>query len=203
MTTAPPQYSPDGRWWWDGTQWVPTQAYGYQPSPYSQPQPTDGKAIASLVCGIVWTWGPTSIAAIVLGHLSRREAKQQNRPPSGMALAGLILGYVGLAGAVLLVSLLFVGGGVHVQSVSGTAQVFPAQSIRAELVDLGKAEETYFTDNMTYTQDESLLSDYGWTGGDVLIASADETSYCLQGVDGTTPLYLSSNGKGVTTTPCT
>ena len=21
--TAPPQYSPDGQWWWDGTQWVP------------------------------------------------------------------------------------------------------------------------------------------------------------------------------------
>jgi hypothetical protein len=23
--TAPPQYSPDGRWWWDGARWVPTQ----------------------------------------------------------------------------------------------------------------------------------------------------------------------------------
>jgi hypothetical protein len=23
--TAPAQYSPDGRWWWDGARWVPTQ----------------------------------------------------------------------------------------------------------------------------------------------------------------------------------
>lgn len=24
--TAPPQYSPDGRYWWNGTEWVGTQA---------------------------------------------------------------------------------------------------------------------------------------------------------------------------------
>ena len=23
--TAPPQYSPDGQWWWNGNQWVPAQ----------------------------------------------------------------------------------------------------------------------------------------------------------------------------------
>lgn len=23
--TAPPQYSPDGQWWWNGNQWVPVQ----------------------------------------------------------------------------------------------------------------------------------------------------------------------------------
>jgi len=22
--TAPPQYSPDGQWWWDGQRWIPT-----------------------------------------------------------------------------------------------------------------------------------------------------------------------------------
>lgn len=26
--TAPPQYSPDGRWWWDGSQWVPVPRPG-------------------------------------------------------------------------------------------------------------------------------------------------------------------------------
>jgi hypothetical protein len=29
------QYSPDGRWWWDGKQWVPVQ----QPPPLPPPQP--------------------------------------------------------------------------------------------------------------------------------------------------------------------
>ena len=25
---APPQYSPDGKWWWDGQRWVPTAPPG-------------------------------------------------------------------------------------------------------------------------------------------------------------------------------
>jgi hypothetical protein len=34
---APPQYSPDGRWWWDGGKWVATA----QPAPVQQ-QPDQG-----------------------------------------------------------------------------------------------------------------------------------------------------------------
>ena len=203
MTTAPPQYSPDGRWWWDGTQWVPAQpqGYGYQPHPYGQPQPTDGKAIASLVCGIVWVWGLGSIAAVILGHLSRSEAKKQNRPASGMALAGLILGYVGIVGAICLISAFAIGFGTTVESV-GSAQILTAGDVRSELRELSKAEEAYFTDNNSYTQDRSALSTYGYSGGSAFIYNANETSYCLQAVEGTTPLYLSSNGKGITETPC-
>jgi hypothetical protein len=27
MGSAPPQYSPDGHWWWDGQQWIPALEY--------------------------------------------------------------------------------------------------------------------------------------------------------------------------------
>lgn len=61
--------------------------------------PTSGKAIASLICGVFFFVLPSSIAAVVLGHLSLSEIKKsagriQGR---GLATAGLVMGYIGLA----------------------------------------------------------------------------------------------------------
>jgi hypothetical protein len=62
-------------------------------------------AVASLVLGITWVFWVGSILAVVFGHvalgqISRSQGWQRGR---GMALAGLILGYCGLA--LLLVSI--------------------------------------------------------------------------------------------------
>jgi hypothetical protein len=69
----------------------------------------DGKAIASLVLGLTGLCGIGSLLAIILGHQSRGQAKRQGREPSGMALAGVILGYVGLVGAIAFFALVAVG----------------------------------------------------------------------------------------------
>jgi len=73
-----------------------------QPTNLQQPAPiteegTSGKAIGSLVCGIFFLFLPTAIAAIILGHISRSEIRRSTGRlrGSGMALAGLILGYMG------------------------------------------------------------------------------------------------------------
>lgn len=64
---------------------------------------TSGLAIASLVCGITaWTILPiglTAIAAVILGHLAKKEirASGETIAGNGMATAGLILGYVNIA----------------------------------------------------------------------------------------------------------
>src|SRR5260370_30317217 len=62
---------------------------------------TSGKAIASLVCGIAGFVIPilSAIAAIVLGHLSLSEIRKSGGRLKGqsMAVAGLVLGYVGVA----------------------------------------------------------------------------------------------------------
>lgn len=60
---------------------------------------TSGKAIASLICGIFFFVLPAAIVAIILGHLSYSEiGKSFGRMRGrGMALAGLILGYFGVA----------------------------------------------------------------------------------------------------------
>jgi type IV pilus assembly protein PilA len=60
---------------------------------------TSGKAIGSLVCGILFFFLPAAIAAVVLGHLSLSEIRQSagRLAGRGMAIAGLVLGYLGLS----------------------------------------------------------------------------------------------------------
>jgi len=61
------------------------------------PQQTSGKAIASLVCGIVNIF-PLFIIAVVLGHISLSEIKKSGGrlKGEGMAIAGLVMGYLGI-----------------------------------------------------------------------------------------------------------
>jgi hypothetical protein len=63
-------------------------------------------AVASLVCGLLgWTFVPFfgALAAVITGHLAKKEIRESQGQLSGdgMALAGLILGYTQL-GLVLL-----------------------------------------------------------------------------------------------------
>ena len=73
------------------------------PRPVGSKPPANGKAIASLVCGCV---GVTccgilipSILAVIFGHIAKGEIRASGgqQGGDGMALAGLILGYIGLA----------------------------------------------------------------------------------------------------------
>jgi O-antigen/teichoic acid export membrane protein len=67
---------------------------GHNPYP---PRGTNGLAIASLVTSLVWACGISSIAAIVCGHIARSQIKRTGEQGAGMALAGLIIGYLGVA----------------------------------------------------------------------------------------------------------
>ena len=98
-------------------------AYPPQPGmqayyPYPVARPTNGLAIAALVCGIAqFAVGVTFIPAIICGHMARRQIRETGEGGDGMALAGLILGYVGgallIMGVVLFV-LLFAVAARHV-----------------------------------------------------------------------------------------
>ena len=61
------------------------------------PAQTSGKAIASLVCGIINVF-PLFIVAIVLGHISLSEIKRSGGriKGEGLAIAGLVMGYLGI-----------------------------------------------------------------------------------------------------------
>ena len=62
------------------------------------PQRTSGKAIASLVSGLFSFLVLPAIAAVILGHLALSEIKKSARQlkGEGLAIAGLVLGYLGL-----------------------------------------------------------------------------------------------------------
>jgi type II secretory pathway pseudopilin PulG len=89
----------------------PPQAYPPQAQPYQgqfQPQ-TDGKATASLILGIlsVLCFGLlTGLPAIILGHISRGNIEQSRGrlTGAGMALTGLILGYVSIISTILIIA---------------------------------------------------------------------------------------------------
>lgn len=66
--------------------------------PYGGPSETSPKAIGSLVCGLIIFFFPSSIVAIVLGHLALGEIRRSGGrlKGAGMATAGLALGYAGV-----------------------------------------------------------------------------------------------------------
>jgi len=78
-----------------------TAATGLQPA---APTETSGKAIASLICGLFIFAFPLSILAIIFGHLSLSEIRKSagRLKGRGMAIAGLILGYGGVAAIPLI-----------------------------------------------------------------------------------------------------
>jgi hypothetical protein len=72
---------------------VPYQ--GYYPA---NTNPTSGLAIGALICGIaeIFTLGLAAIPAVILGHLARQQIKRTGERGDGMAIAGLVLGYLGI-----------------------------------------------------------------------------------------------------------
>jgi hypothetical protein len=95
----------------------------YQPA-YQPVARTSSLAIVSLVFGILsWCLVPFigAIVAIVCGHLARGEIRRagvgRGIEGDGMAIAGLVLGYVHLALWVLVLlvvlGVLFLGAGLH------------------------------------------------------------------------------------------
>ena len=74
--------------------------YG-QPAPgYAPGPPQSGLAVAALVCGILgfFTAGLASIAAVVCGHLAWGQTSTGRQAGHGMAIAGLVLGYIPIIG---------------------------------------------------------------------------------------------------------
>ncbi len=60
---------------------------------------TSGKATASLICGIFFFFWPVAVVAIILGHIARGEIRRSGGrlKGAGTAMAGLVLGYIGVA----------------------------------------------------------------------------------------------------------
>ena len=85
---------------------VVTDLPGARGMPVVRPRGTNGLAIASLACGISqFMLGPLpTIPAIVLGHMARHQIKRTGEDGSGLALAGLLLGWAAVVLGVLILA---------------------------------------------------------------------------------------------------
>lgn len=87
---------------------TPPPGYGQAPTGYAPPPygyapvvaPTSGLAIGGFVCSLLGC-GIFSIIAIVLCHKAQQEIKTGMKSGRGLALAGTIIGWIGLAGFIL------------------------------------------------------------------------------------------------------
>ncbi|KRC50270.1 MULTISPECIES: DUF4190 domain-containing protein [unclassified Nocardioides] len=89
------------------------QPYGQQPYGgyggygYAAPPPTNGMAIASLVVSIVGLFaccGGPSIVGAILGHVARKQINERGEAGAGLALAGIIVGWIAFAIFVIVVA---------------------------------------------------------------------------------------------------
>lgn len=107
---------PGGSGYQQPYQTQPQQTYtqgGYYAAAPAQPQKASGLAIASMVCGIIsivicCVWylaAPLSIAAIVMGIINNVTKKGG----TGMAIAGIVTGAIGLLLVIALFAMVFAG----------------------------------------------------------------------------------------------
>ena len=83
MAPPPPHYAPPG----------------YQ----TGTQRTNGLAIASLVLSLVFVCGVGSILAVVFGNMARKQIRERGEQGDGLAVAGIVIGWVGIGLVVLYI----------------------------------------------------------------------------------------------------
>ena len=143
---------------------TPPYAGGWGAPPYVAPPRTNPLAIVSLVAGCAQFafCFLASIVAIVTGHIARAQIKRTNEQGAGLALTGLILGYIGLAITVLGIAAFatFVfafSGDVAQNSVRDDARDFGRAIVRqAVLTETTPRDPTLL--RLVYTEQHGLSS---------------------------------------------
>lgn len=85
---------------WDSGQQPPPPPPPPQYPPYAYyptNQGTNGLAIASMVLGIIWLYWLGSILALIFGYVAKAQIKENHQSGGGMATAGIVLGWIGVA----------------------------------------------------------------------------------------------------------
>jgi type IV pilus assembly protein PilA len=78
---------------------APTPSPSSIPPPFVAPPTTSGKAVASLILGFLFFAFPAAVAAVVLGHMALSDIRKSagRITGQGIAIGGLVLGYLGIA----------------------------------------------------------------------------------------------------------
>jgi peptidyl-prolyl cis-trans isomerase B (cyclophilin B) len=71
----------------------------YDPYGYPRPRPTNGMAIASLICAFVF-----APLGIIFGHISLSQIKRTGEEGHGLAVAGLVISYLITVGTIIVLA---------------------------------------------------------------------------------------------------
>lgn len=75
------------------------------PDSAGRPRRHSGTAVAGLTLSILWIFGVGSTLGLVLGWSDIRRCRREQRPVSGVAVAAVVIGAIGLIGAVVSAAL--------------------------------------------------------------------------------------------------
>jgi hypothetical protein len=182
--------------------YVPQQ-FGGPPMGYAlavAQSPGKTLGIVSFVLSLAWMGGLGSIAAIVTGHMSRSKDRKAGAPQSGLALAGLILGYLGVVLLPLLAAIaipVFLDQRAQAQSAG----------LASELRNAAVVQETVMADYGSYATSADELVAAGYSGDPAVrleVLAMDGVNYCLGAVvpEVGEALYFDSATGTVSPTPC-
>lgn len=131
----------------------------FPPGGYGQPMPgvrtTSGAAITSLVCGLLFCIpGVTGLVAVITGIVGIKSTSKPNVGGRGMAIAGLLLGLLSIAGWIGVGGVMWYGWSV-VKEQMKSAEYFTAAVTAG---DYEKAAQ-YTTSNFSADEIKSLGED--------------------------------------------
>ena len=141
------------------------------------PAATSGKAIVSLVTGIIGIF-PVCVVAIIYGHLALSEIKKSAGRLSGrgMAIAGLVLGYLGI----VLIPVYLIILAIAIPNLLRARIAANESSAVAEIRTLVTAEVTYAASHPQegFTCSLSSLASAGMISGD--LAAGQKNGYAFE-----------------------
>ena len=147
-------------------------------TPPTGPAETSAKAIISLVCGLLFFVPLAFIAAIVFGHLGLSEIKKSagRLKGEGMAIAGLVLGYIWIAG----IPLIMIIAAIAIPNLLRARMAANESTAVAGIHELVTSEASYFTTHRQegFTCSLSALEKVGLISGP--LASGQRTGYAFE-----------------------
>lgn len=152
-------------------------------TPYATPVPTvpvatSGKAIGSLVCGLLFFFFPASIVAVVLGHIALSEIKKSGGRIGGhgLAIAGLVLGYAGIVFIpfILIIAAIAIPNLLHARVAANEASAVASVRMlaNAEINYASNHADAGFTCSLADLSRDNLIADD--------LASGRKTGYTFE-----------------------
>lgn len=124
----------------------------------SSPPATSGLAIGSLICGILgfFTLGVTGFIGVILGHIGLSKIKKSSGAigGSGLAIAGLVTSYIGIA--IFFIVVVVFGGAIF--AMRGVASKAKDAQVQADFLSIQNALDMYKLTGGSYPTTEQGLN---------------------------------------------